>query len=76
MTNRKVIILVEESGAVKVTFEGEHISRRELLRAQRAMGIEWRERVRQWRRQNLTDRLKSEAEKKLSNSGETDNVRK
>lgn len=68
---REIKITVADSGAVEVTFMGEHISRRELLRAQRAMGIGWRERVRQYRRENLAARVKAQTEKAEVQDAET-----
>ena len=67
--NRKIVLELLETGAPKITFFGDRISKRELARLLRATELEFRERVREYRRNKIKQKL--EARKAVENNERT-----
>lgn len=55
---RKIVLELLPSGAPKITFYGERISKRELSRLLRATELQFRERVREYRRAKVISNTK------------------
>ena len=63
-----------ESGAIRVSFEGEHFNKRELLRIIKALKIEHRNSIKEFRKKSRTEKLDNKNLEKENLEKETENA--